>query len=97
MEDAMALMFTLSDFGQTFATRERGAELREQLLGQVADHDEIVVDFAGVTNVSYSFADEFLAKLCVEAGVPVRRTSVTPQIARIADRAVERRTGTLAC
>lgn len=92
-EDGMALMFTLSDFGQTFATRERAAELREDLVRRAAEHDEVIVDFAGVTNVSYSFADEFLGKLCADATVRVHAENLAPRVARIADRAVERRAG----
>jgi hypothetical protein len=94
----MALMFMLSDFGRTFATRERGAELRELVLRRAAGCDEVVIDFARVTNVSYSFADEFLAKLCTDDAVRVRRTNVTDRVERIADRAIERRGGcTIAC
>lgn len=89
----MALVFTLSDFGQTFATRERGAELREELLRRAGDQDDVLVDFEGVTNVSYSFADEFLARLCAEAPMRVRPANLSPRIAGIAERAVERRSG----
>ena len=97
VEGDMALVFTLSDFGHTFATRERGVELREKLLLQAGGDQEVVVDFAGVTNVSYSFADEFLAKLCADAAVRVRPRNLSERVAGIADRAIERRAGTVAC
>ena len=94
----MALIFTLSDFGHAFATRERGAELREELMGRVTEHDAVLVDFAGVTNVSYSFADEFLAKLRADAGIAVEVRNASPRVSRIADRAVARRTdGAITC
>jgi len=94
----MALMFQLSEFGQTFATRDRGDELRRTLLERAHGQDAVVVDFAGVTSVSYSFADEFLGKLCADAGLRLERRNLTPRIAAIADRAVARRAGsTIAC
>jgi anti-anti-sigma regulatory factor len=89
----MALTFVLNDFGQTFATRERGAELRSELLQQLADGRDVVIDFAGVTNVSYSFADEFLGKLCADPAVNVASRNLSPRVARIADRATARRAG----
>lgn len=89
----MALMFRLGDFGQSFATRERGEELREALLRALDDRGEVVIDFAGVTTVSYSFADEFLGKLCAEHPVKVRSANISPRVARIAGRATERRAG----
>lgn len=89
----MTLTFMLSDFGRTFATRERGAELRELVLERATGHDDVVVDFADVTNVSYSFADEFLAKLCADETVHVRRENAVERVAQITDRAIERRTG----
>jgi hypothetical protein len=46
-----------------------------------------------VTNVSYSFADEFLGKLYAESSVGVRVKNLSPQLATIANRAVERRAG----
>lgn len=93
----MALTFTLNDFGTTFATRERGAELRGELLDR-ATGEEVVVDFAGVTNISYSFADEFLGKLCADAETRVSTVNVAPRLAEIAARAVARRTaGAVSC
>jgi STAS-like domain of unknown function (DUF4325) len=87
----MALTFTLNDFGTTFATRERGAELREELLERAHEDDHVTVDFAGVTNVSYSFADEFMGKLCAETNMRVEMLNAAARVAEIAGRAVERR------
>lgn len=94
----MALMFQVSDFGQTFATRERGDELRRLLLEQAKGHDEVIVDFDGVTSVSYSFADEFLGKLVAEASLLLTQRNLSPRVEAIAERAVARRTGSaVAC
>ncbi|HMJ03912.1 MAG TPA: STAS-like domain-containing protein [Conexibacter sp.] len=94
----MALKFTVRDFGQTFATRERGAELREELRRRADEGDEVIVDFADVTNVSYSFADEFLGKLCADPTLSVSPQNLAPSVARVAHRAIERRTdGAMAC
>jgi len=89
----MALIFTLSDFGRAFATRERAAELRNELLSRVDGSREVIVDFSGVVNVSYSFADEFLAKLHADQTVRVHARNLAPRVAEIAERAIERRTG----
>ncbi len=91
----MALHFDLIEFSRAFATRERGTELREELLRRAAhaDADAVVVRFAGVTNVSYSFADEFLGKLCAQADVAVRLEGMAAGVERVVQRAVERRAG----
>jgi hypothetical protein len=86
--------FTLNEFSQTFATRERGTELREELVHRAGSDKAIVVDFDGVTNISYSFADEFLGKLFAEGNMQVTVENAMPGVARIAGRAVERRAGT---
>ena len=59
----MAPAWSLRDFGSTFATRERGTELRQRLLAEHNATGRLVIDFADVTHVSYSFADEFIGKL----------------------------------
>jgi hypothetical protein len=95
-ESGVATRFTLNEFSQTFATRERGAELREELMGRVGEGEEVIVDFDGITNISYSFADEFLGKLCADGRMRVITENVRPGVARIAGRAVERRAGAAA-
>jgi anti-anti-sigma regulatory factor len=88
--------FNLNEFGATFATRGRGKELREELLSRMAGEEMIEVDFAGVTNVSYSFADEFFGVLmsCTGAGVPVARlVNVEPAVDRVVSDAIGRRRG----
>jgi len=88
----MALTFQVNDFGRTFATRERGDELRRQLLEQAEGHDVVILDFDGVTNVSYSFADEFVGRLCVDEPVRVECRNLATRVQSIVDRAIARRT-----
>jgi hypothetical protein len=92
-ENGMVTRFKVNEFGRTFATRERGAELREQLTQRLGSASAVVVDFEGVTNISYSFADEFLGKLCADGGVRVETANARSGIERIVGRAVGRRAG----
>jgi hypothetical protein len=90
----MPSLFRLRDFGRAFATREKGAELRNELLVSSAD-DSLVVDFADVTNVSYSFADEFLGVLASDEAHPrlIEPVNMTPPVDRIVRHALARRRG----
>jgi hypothetical protein len=57
---------------------------------------EIEIDFAGVTNVSYSFADEFLGVPVASpsATVPLMRlVNVEPSVDRVVKDAIGRRRG----
>lgn len=92
-EDGMVTRFKLNEFSQTFATRERGTELREELAQRAGSEKSVVVDFDGVTNISYSFADEFLGKLLADDDLQITVENARPGVARIAARAVERRAG----
>ncbi|HMJ34951.1 MAG TPA: DUF4325 domain-containing protein [Baekduia sp.] len=92
-EDGMAVRFSLNEFSRTFATRERAAELRELLIDRVADDRRVVVDFTDVTNVSYSFADEFLGKLSADGDIRVAWENLAPSVAQTVERAVDRRAG----
>ena len=87
----MALSYILKDFGTSFATRDRGRELREDLVSR-ASAPQATLDFAGVTNVSYSFADEFMGKLSTE-GFELELVNMVPAVERSVRRAVGRRTG----
>jgi STAS-like domain of unknown function (DUF4325) len=87
----MALSYILKDFGTSFATRDRGRDLREDLLSR-APVGPVVLDFAGVTNVSYSFADEFMGKLSAQ-GFDLAFENMAPAVERSVRRAVGRRTG----
>ncbi len=94
----MALQFRLIEFGRSFATRGRGEELRKELIARVEDEDVAILDFSGVTNVSYSFADEFVGKLAAERTPRVESANMSAEVARSVERAVARRSGeTIAC
>lgn len=94
----MALLFSLREFGSTFATRGRGAELRDVVLARRTDEQTVVIDFADVTNVSYSFADEFVGKLASERpdGLRVELINMAGTVDQTVQRARQRRTGALA-
>jgi hypothetical protein len=97
-ENRMPLHFRLNEFGRAFATRGRGTELREELVTRAEQSDIVVIDFEGVTNVSYSFADEFAGKLAAETPLRVEPANMTAGVARTVESAIRRRAGdALAC
>jgi hypothetical protein len=62
----------------------------------MAGEDTIEVDFAGVTNVSYSFADEFFGVLMTSGAADVPTASlvnVEPAVQRVVRDAIGRRRG----
>ncbi len=87
----MAFVFGLREFGRTFATRGRGAELRDLVLDRAAGEAVVTVDFADVTNVSYSFADEFVGKLSAD-GTRVEVINMVDGVDHTVQRARDRRT-----
>ncbi len=59
------LEFAISPDGEYAATRQRGRVAREDLEGQVASYGQpsgVLIDFAGVKDMTGSFADEFLGR-----------------------------------
>jgi hypothetical protein len=97
VEEASKLMrrpFSLSDRGRTFATRPRGAELRQELVAATIEGDRVELDLAGVLSVSYSFADEFIAAFVEEAharSVTLSIQGASPEVSRVVERALARR------
>jgi hypothetical protein len=92
----MALTFRLREFGHAFATRGRGKEVRSELLARLKDETVVRIDFADVTNVSYSFADEFLGVMLTEASADapaVEFVNMDAAIDRVVHDAVGRRRG----
>jgi anti-sigma regulatory factor (Ser/Thr protein kinase) len=87
----IALRYILKDFGTSFATRARGRELREDVVANVSV-GTVLLDFADVTNLSYSFADEFVGKLSAE-GFELEYINMVGPVERSIQRAVARRTG----
>jgi hypothetical protein len=102
-EDAdMALLFRLGEFGRAFATRGRGKELRSELLVRAGDTAVVTVDFEGITNVSYSFADEFLGPLMAardhDDTLAIKLVNMTAPVDRVVQSAMSRRRETpVAC
>jgi len=94
----MTLIFRLADYGKTFSTRPRAAELRDELIGSVRDDAFVVVDCAGVLSVSYSFADEFAGALAVaqdsgDLAFATDYINATSEVQRVLDRAFLNRFG----
>lgn len=92
----MAYRFVAREHGATFATRGRGAELRERILEASDAGSPVIFDFDGVLTVSASFADEFLGKIAVDAEsrkslreIEVRNAS--EKVNDVIDRVLERR------
>lgn len=60
----------MSDYGTSLATRASGRKAREDIeVAMIFETRPVVLDFAGVTTVSNSFADECLGKLVSQYGL----------------------------
>ena len=88
----MTIHLLLAEHGRTFATRGRAMELRERLSKGLTPGEQVIVDFTGVTNVTYSFADELVGKLAAETDGRVEPINMDPLVASTVASAVERRT-----
>ena len=73
--------------GSVFSTRPRAVSMLQDLQGQLAtapSHETLVLDFAGVRHVSFSFADEFVGTLVQrahdDAVAPVRVENTSPAV-----------------
>ena len=60
------VVFRFNKYGSILVTRALGAQVRQELLAEMAKNDKVVLDFAGVEMVGNSFADECLGKLLLE-------------------------------
>jgi hypothetical protein len=92
----MALEFRLCEFGSAFATRGRAEELRTTLLERLREDDLVIVDFADVMHVTYSFADELVAKLST-GDTHIETRNMSKPVARVVERALERRSDVIGC
>lgn len=82
------LVFSLREYGHSFATRGRGDELRRSLVASIGDESEVALDFADVAFVTYSFADEFAGRLPDDLpAVTVEVRNASPTIANTLERA----------
>ena len=60
----------LNEFGTTLGSRDLGEKVREYILKQLDEHDEIIsLSFEQITMISSSFADECFGKLIINTGV----------------------------
>lgn len=83
--------YPLAEHGRVFSTRERGAQLRDELLAATCDDDELLIDFENVLSATHSFLDEFVGKLAQKRKVDCLNASAT--IERTVERVLARRTG----
>jgi carbon monoxide dehydrogenase subunit G len=90
-EERMTPRLALRDHGRTFATRGRASELREAFTAELEGCQFALIDFTGVTNITYSFADELVGKLAALGATQVESINMTPGIADTVQRAVARR------
>lgn len=59
-------MYQIGTHGGTFGTRERGAQVRSQIIDYcrgLAPLEPLILDFGGVDLIGYSFADEVVGRL----------------------------------
>ncbi len=66
----------LRQFGDFLGTRLLGKDARELVLNALAQDADVVVDFAGISGVSVSFADEFAGKLVDQVGLDKFRSRI---------------------
>jgi hypothetical protein len=86
--------YRLASHGLVFSTRDRGkrvlADLREKSRG--VPLETVLIDFAGVRSVTYSFIDEFIGALAQTTDRQVPRCiNVPPEAARTIERSLRRR------
>ena len=65
------MIASLSEYGRSFATRPRGAEVAAALAdaARVNGASDLTVSFQGVSAVSGSFADEFVRRLATKSWI----------------------------
>lgn len=90
------MVFPLAPHGQVFSTRPLGAELLREVESRASGQTVIEIDFTGVRQVSYSFADEFAGALMERATLGqlsgrVRLANVPPKVARVIEGSLRRR------
>lgn len=90
------MRFRLAEHGRAFSTRPRGAALLGVLEGKAHGASEAIIDFEGVTSVSYSFADEFIGELMERADAgrydfEPALENVAPALRRVIRRSLENR------
>lgn len=66
----------MNQWGDFLGTRFLGEEARRQINIALSGEPPVLLDFAGVSGVSHSFADEAIGVLAEEVGLDVLRTNV---------------------
>lgn len=96
-DDNGAISFRLADFPSGTGTRESGKRIRTDLINLFNDTRKgIIIDFADLTVISSSFADELVGKLLVHFGFMgfnqiVRMKNMNQTIQSIVERSVAQR------
>lgn len=76
----------MTDFGRSFATRERAVEIA----GQTPSGKELFVDFDGVVVLSPSFADEFVGELAERVEI-IQFDNLSEELGSLMERTILRR------
>jgi len=84
------MTFSLSEHGEVFSTRPRGARLRAEALACKARGEDLTISFSGVRSISYSFADEFLGPIMIGNNKAVLE-DIPPSLHRVIVGALKRR------
>lgn len=89
--------FRLSNYSVTFSTRTKADEVAT-ILGDFARNlhydDNLVIDFAGVKAISYSFLDEFLSKVSGFPLIKERRVLIagwSADLVQVIDKSLQHR------
>lgn len=99
LDDDNCLIFTLSEESNGYGTRIAGERVRNKVINHFLRTDppsRVLIDFAGVSMISSSFADEFIGKLLVQWGFcrfinTVQLCNLSPTIEMIINRSVSQR------
>ena len=95
--DQGTLLYKLKDQATGTGTRQSGERIRNEILNLLQESSQaVVIDFAGITVVSSSFADELIGKLVAELGFiaftqQIRMNGMNEIIAPIINRSVAQR------
>lgn len=97
-DDIRSIPFKLSEQAFSFRSRPAGRPVRVKLANiiQACPGQTVFVDFAGISVVSSSFADEVFGKIFVELGPmrfmqTIRLMNVSPTVQALIDRAITQR------
>jgi len=93
----MAETVQLSEFGSSFATRERAKLIVKKIRPILAlSSPEITIQLEGVRVISYSFADEFIEQLSDVLSPPKQAVTIsmldgTPDVSQVFTETIRRR------